>query len=223
MEMMMHDRTDETDASEPAGDDALFDVLGELPPRKVPPGLELSFRRRLARERMRHVVRHPALIIGIAAALILVVGAGWLHERQLRLDEAHQMENQLATALQSLSTGARLQAIDATVRDGQHGDAVEQALIAALLGDPNTNVRMAAAEALGRIARPAALRQAVGRALAAEKSPFVQMTLLNTAGQLPMADRRAAISPLLARGDIDPMVTSDARERVREVPKGDSR
>ena len=201
----------------------LFDALDSLPPRAAPPGLELSFRRRLARERSRQVVRHPALIIGIAAALILVVGAGWLHERQLRLDDAHQIEGQLATALQSLSTGARLQAIDATVRDGQHGDAVEQALIAALLGDPNTNVRMAAAEALGRIARPAALRQAVGRALAAEKSPFVQMTLLNTAGQLPMADRRAAISPLLARSDIDPMVSSDARERMRETTRGDSR
>ncbi len=219
----MHDRADETGAGEHPGDDALFEALAELQPRPVPPGLELSFRRRLARERVRQFVRHPALIIGVAAALILVVGAGWLHERQLRLDDAHQMESQLATALQSLSTGARLQAIDATVRDGQHGDAVEQALIAALLGDPNTNVRMAAAEALGRIARPAALRQAVGRALAAETSPFVQMTLLNTAAQLPIADRRAAISPLLARGDIDPMVTSDARERMRETAKGDSR
>lgn len=204
-------------------DEMLFRALGELPPRAVPPGLGLSFRRRLVRERTRRVVRHPALIVGIAAALILVVGAGWLHERQLRLDDARQMENQLTTALQSLSTGARLQAIDATVRDGQHGDAVEQALIAALLGDPNTNVRMAAAEALGRIARPAVLRQAVGRALAAEKSPFVQMTLLNTAGQLPMAERRAAISALLTRGDVDPLVTNDARERVREVTKGDSR
>jgi hypothetical protein len=221
MEMMMHEQSDETGRD--GGDDALFAVLAELPPREAPAGLELSFRRRLARERTQRLIRYPAMIVGIAAALILVVGAGWLHERQLRLDDARRIESQLAAALQSLSTGTRLQAIDATVRDGQHGDAVEQALITALLSDPNTNVRMAAAEALGRIARPEALRQAVGRALAAETSPFVQMTLLNTAGQLPIADRRAAISPLLARGDVDPMVTNDARERVRETMKGDSR
>jgi hypothetical protein len=133
------------------------------------------------------------------------------------------MQDELASALQSLSTGTRLQAINAAASNGQHNDAIEHALITALLTDPNTNVRMAAAEALGRIARPDVLRQAVGRALTAEKSLFVQMTLLNIAGQLPMAERRAAITPLLDRVDIDPLATNDARDRVRDTPRGDSR
>lgn len=204
-------------------DDAIFAALAALPPRPVPPGLAASFRRRLARERWRRPRAPLGLVTGMAATLILAAGAGWWHERQLRIDDARHLHSELTSALQSLSAGMRLQAIDAAAREGQHGDAVDAALIIALLSDPNTNVRVAAAEALGRIARPDVLRQAVRRALVAETSPFVQMTLLNVAGRLPMADRRTAFTPLLVRGDIDPMVSSDARERVREALKGDSR
>lgn len=202
--------------------DAVLKALDALPLRPAPSGLARSFRHRLAREYPHRPAVRYWLMTGFAALLVVAAGAGWWHERQLRLDDAWQMQRQLTSALQSLSTGARLQAIDATVRAGQHGDAVEGALITALLSDPNTNVRTAAAEALGRIARPDVLRKAVRRALTLENSPFVQMTLLSAAGRLPIAERRAAITPLLVRGGIDPLVSSDARDRVREPLNGDS-
>lgn len=204
-------------------DHAVLKALAALPLRPAPSGLARSFSHRLVREYPNRPTVRWWLMTGLAALLIVVVGAGWWHERRLRLDDAWQMQRQLTSALQNLSTGARLQAIDATVRAGQHGDAVEGALITALLSDPNTNVRMAAAEALGRIARPDVLRKAVRRALALENSPFVQMTLLSAAGRLPVAERRAAITPLLVRADIDPLVSSDARDRVRDPLNGDSR
>jgi hypothetical protein len=217
----MHDQPDATPINQP--DDPLVTALASLPLRPAPPGVAESFRRRLAQERTTRPLLSRRMIIGIAATLLLAVSAGWWHERQLRLDDGVRAESQLAAALQNVSTGARMAAIDATVRDGRHGDAVEQALITTLLSDPNTNVRMAAAEALGRVARPDVLRQAVRRALIAESSPFVQTTLLHVAERLPAADRRGAIAPLLVRTDIDPMVSSDARERAREQSKGDSR
>jgi len=217
----MHDQSDVPSIHEP--DDPLVTALASLPRRPAQPRLAESFQRRLATESATRPRISRAMIVGLAALLVLAVGMGWWRERQLRLDEALKAQGQLATALQSVSTGARMAAIDATVRDGQRGDAVEQALITALLTDPNTNVRMAAAEALGRVARPDVLRQAVRRALVAESSPFVQTALLHVAQRLAVADRRAAIAPLLVRSDIDPMVSSDARERAREQTKGDSR
>ena len=217
----MHDATDSESNNQRDAD--IWQALGHLTPKTAPPEMTDGFREQLAREpRRRRIVRAP-LLVALAATLALIAGAGWWHERQLRLTEEVKMQGELTSALQSLSTGTRLTAIDATVRDGRGGDAVEQALVTALLNDPSTNVRMAAAEALGRIARPATIRKAVTQALSGERSPFVQMSLLTATERLSGPDRRAAIAPLLTRGDVDPMVASDARDRVRDLSKGDSR
>lgn len=214
---------DDTDPRGELEDAVMLAALAVLPERPAPPDLVQSFRRQLAREHQGGPDVRWWLITGIAALVAIAAGGGWWHERQSRLEDAQQAQHQLASALQSLSTGVRLQAIDAAVRAGRHGDEVERALIAALLNDPNTNVRLAAAEALGRIARPDILRKAVRRALAVENSPFVQVTLLSATGRLPVEERRAAINPLLVRGDIDPLVVREARDRVREPSNGDSR
>ncbi len=218
----MHHRPDIMPSDE-YDDEALFAALAGLPERRVPENLAASFRQRLTampspRRGFRRVV-----IVGAAAMLLLAIGAGWWHERLLRLEESAQLHTQLATALQSLSDATRLRAINATVTDGEHGSVVEQALVTALLTDQSTNVRMAAAEALGRIARPAALGQAVRRALAQENSPFVQMTLLETTNRLAPRERRSAIAPILTREHIDPMVINDARQRTLEPMPRDSR
>ena len=214
--------TPETELND--GTDAdIWHAIGSLPPRAAPPDLEAAFRVRLAREPRRRTFPRAPLFIALAATLALVAVAGWWHERQLRLEESAKLHNELIAALQSLSTGTRLTAIDATVRDGRGGDAVEEALVTALLNDPSTNVRMAAAEALGRIARPATIRRAVSQALGGERSPFVQMSLLGATERLSATDRRAAIAPLLGRVDVDPMVASDARERVRDTLTGGTR
>lgn len=198
-------------------------AIGNLPPRAAPPELATAFRVRLAREPRRRTLARAPLLIAIAVTVALVAGAGWWHERQSRFTEETRMQGELMAALRSLSTGARLTAIDVTVRAGRGGNGVEDALVTALLNDPSTNVRVAAAEALGHIARPATIRKAVTQALAGERSPFVQMSLLTATERLSAPDRRAAIAPLLGRRDVDPIVASDARERARYVTNGDTR
>lgn len=205
-----------------AEDTELLGALQQLPPHRTPPGMIVAFRRRVVREHGRRI-GWPVVAAGIAAMLFVISTGAWWHDHQMLSRQAVESHDQLNLALQSISAGARLDAINATVRSGRHGDAVEQALIKALLDDPNTSVRIAAADALGKVARPSVLGQAVRRSLAAENSPFVQASLLNSIGQLPISERRAAITPLLVRGDVDPMIMNDARERTSEPVKRDSR
>ena len=84
-----------------------------------------------------------------------------------------------------------------------------------LLSDSNTNVRVAAAEALGRIADPAALRDAAEQSMPTEPSPFVQAALLTAAARLPAADRAALVAALLSRRDLDPIVRAEAEFLAR--------
>ncbi len=196
-------------------DDAeVLEALAALPLIEPPADLVHSFRGRLDARRPGGRKRSMRLVAGIAALLVIIPAAGWWHERQLRIGESQALQSKLDVALQSLSAATRLQAINATVTDTAHGEAIEQALVTALLTDQSTSVRMAAAEALGKVAPPEALSLAVRRALAQENSPFVQMKILSATTRLSVDERRGAITPLLTREHIDPMVISDARSRL---------
>src|SRR5205085_879775 len=95
-------------------------------------------------------------------------------------------------------------------------DSREDASLYEALADlpPRVPSRDLAAEALGQIAHAQALGEAVRRALAVENSPFVQMALLDATRKLPASERVGAISPLLTREHIDPLILSDARARA---------
>ncbi len=89
------------------------------------------------------------------------------------------------------------------------------ALTESLLSDSSANVRVAAAEALSRIADPAALRDAAEQSLPTERSPFVQAALLAAAARLPLAERAALVTTLLMRHDLDPVVRAEAKRLAR--------
>ena len=76
-------------------------------------------------------------------------------------------------------------------------------------------MRVAAAEALGRIADPVALRDAAEQSMPTERSPFVQAALLAAAARLPRAERTALVTTLLTRHDLDPVVRAEAELLTR--------
>jgi HEAT repeat protein len=211
------------DDAEPVEDRELFAALAAMPWPEPPASLAHDFRARARRmAHPPHRWRFP-LMLGLAAALLLMVSFGWLQEHRSRLREGAALQRQFAGAMQSVSAGARLTAIAAAVREHPGADDVERALVAALLTDQSASVRVAAAEALGRIGKPATLAPTLRHALALETSPFVQVAMLHATDRLSVADRRGAVQQFLNRTDLDESVRSEAISRIAGTTDGDSR
>jgi hypothetical protein len=211
------------DETEPAEDRQLFDALAAMPWPEPPVSLADDFHARAIRARRSPARWRISPVLGLPAALLLLLAGGWLHEHQVRLREGAALQQQFAVALQSLSAGERLTAIAAATRQQPGTDDVERALVAALLTDQSASVRVAAAGALARIARPGTLAPALHRALTAESSPFVQVAILRATDRLSATERRSTVQQFLNRADLDESVRGDARSRLDSATDGDSR
>jgi HEAT repeat protein len=191
-------------------DRALLDALKHLPPVPRRADLADQFRDRLRTERIAGPVWRPWLITAIAAMLVLAIGGGWWLGRRSDRAEVSQLRAQLSDALDGASAPRRFEAINVAGKSSVRDQQVVDALTRALLADPNTNVRVAAAEALGRVADNQSLASAAAQSFGKERSPFVQAELLRSISRLNVADRRRIVEPLLVRSDVDSSVRLDA-------------
>ena len=193
-------------------DQRLVEALKHLAPVPRPADLPEQFRNRLRAERMAGPAWRPWLIAAIAATLFLAIGGAWWFGRTSDRAEVSQLRAQLVDALNGASAPRRYEAINvagkSTIRDQQ----VVDALTRALLTDPNTNVRVAAAEALGRVADSRSLVTAAAQSFGTERSPFVQTELLRSIDRLDSAERKRVVAALLVRRDIDASVRVDAEK-----------
>jgi len=196
---------------------AALDALAQLPPIEPPGDIRERFRERAKTERSVGAGPRRWVTWGLAAAVVLTIGGGWLVDRTSEARDLTAVRAQLTVALQDLSAARRVQAIT-TVGNSRSTDSrmlIVAALTASLLSDSSTNVRVAAAEALGRIADPAALRDAAEQSLPTEPSPFVQAAVLSAAAHLHAAERAKLVASLLARRDLDPTVRAEAERLSR--------
>ncbi len=114
------------------------------------------------------------------------------------------LENQSASErIRAVSYAEALPGLDPAVRD---------ALIRTLDGDQNPNVRLAAAEALGRFPDSEEVRQALVGALERQPDPMLQITLIHLL--VNMEEKRAArsIEKLIRRDSTPEAVRSLARK-----------
>jgi HEAT repeats len=196
-----------TEDPNPLEDRALFGALKAIP-RPVPPTTMASeFREQTQVEPVAGRSNRLRLLVGIAALLLFAFGGAWWRE-------ARQIEK-LQTAVARLSVTSRYEWIAAVADSGAADSRIVAALTKALLSDSSTNVRVAAAEALGRIATPTALRDAATRSIRSDSSPFVQAALLGAMTRLAPGDRATLIHILLSRPDLDPVVRSEAEAKTK--------
>jgi hypothetical protein len=156
------------------------------------------------------------LLVGFLAAWLLLRGgtpvapAGDLVALQEEVKEMKRLvmlsllENQSASErIRAVSYAEALPGLDPAVRD---------ALIRTLDGDQNPNVRLAAAEALGRFPDSEEVRQALVGALERQPDPMLQITLIHLL--VNMEEKRAArsIEKLIRRDSTPEAVRSLARK-----------
>jgi hypothetical protein len=98
-------------------------------------------------------------------------------------------------------------------RDDEAALAIADGLLDVVGYDPSENVRLAAVEALARIADRPRVRSGLVEALSRQDSPMVQMTLADLVLASGDGDAEAAIRTLLQRDDLEPAV----RLRLEEL------
>ena len=166
----------------------------------------------------------PILVCGL---FLLLVGAGlgyWLRgEGAMAGDEEAQLtalsnelrdmrEMMMLTLLEKESTSDRLRAVNLTQDMSEVSNQVAIALLRTLNEDPNTNVRLAAVDALAQYAHHPDVRRGLIDAIGKQQSPLVQMALAETMVALQEKASIQELQRLLNREETAPEV----RERVAE-------
>jgi len=135
----------------------------------------------------RHAAVQP-LLQGCAAMLVLLVGiqvgrgirpptSPEVHELSQEVRDLRQMVS--LSLMQQESASERLKGVSWSSQLDRPGDEVVSALIDTLMHDSNVNVRLASIDALKRFADRDSVRSAAIQALGTQRSPLVQMALID--------------------------------------------
>lgn len=158
------------------------------------PKLKLRFDEELRAEiqssRPGKVVFFPSSFYRFAAAIaLLIVGGGvgfWISKHNTQQQEFQALADEMkATKLMMMklignqqSASQRIQGVNVAMTIETADDDVVKALVKRMNEDPNTNVRLAALDALSKFYEEPTVRKALVDGLATQKDPVVQIALI---------------------------------------------
>lgn len=219
---------------EAASLDVLWQGLGEMPVEEPGRNVRRGFEQMMEAYRMGVEAgggraKRPAWPVwqwAVAAAALVVVGAGTGHWMSARNEEQQQVRQlhaemremrQMVTLslLQQQSASERLRGVSFGARTEGADQEVLGALLTALNTDSSVNVRLAAVEALRQFSGQARVRQGLRAALLAQESPLVQAALVDWAVE---ANDRGAVK-VLRQMERDTRLDPSVRESVTSAVK----
>ncbi|MDN5201777.1 HEAT repeat domain-containing protein [Fulvivirgaceae bacterium BMA10] len=134
------------------------------------------------------------LQIAAAVALLIIGGLAGIWFMKSNTEDAElaiirkEMEVTKQLVMASLknqsSASQRIEAVNASYELSQFDDEITDALINTMNHDENTNVRIAAIEALSKFSNEEKVRKALIASLGVQKNPLVQITLINLMVQM---------------------------------------
>lgn len=126
-----------------------------------------------------------------AAAAVLLVMAGiaignWINNNQQQEKELAELKQQvdenrrvmMAMLENQQSASQRMTGLSVAYEMDKPDDEIVRVLVKTMNEDPNTNVRLAAMDALGKFSSEAAVRNALIKSLSTQKDPIVQIALI---------------------------------------------
>jgi hypothetical protein len=196
-------------------------------PRIEPPAeIKLRFDDYLQNQIVYHskttVVRKLSRQIWLAASLVLLVGLAILYvvitQRSEQKSQAQvaSMEGDSSKAFTSLSTSARIQAINESNYQQQNPE-LFKALSNILLRDRNANVRMAALYCLADHINDPAVYSLFIEALKTEQDPVLQVLLINTIAKKKSPKSVEAIQSLINNSATRTEVRSVAEQTIKTL------
>jgi hypothetical protein len=163
------------------------------PSAKLKAGFEDLLKEEIASARQaKTVFFQPALYRVAAAVALLILGGGigfWIskqNERQLaeseRLIELEKQmkitRDMMAMLTNDQSASQRIQGVNVAISMGKADDEIVKALVTTMNEDPNSNVRLAALDALSKFSEDPAVRKVLIGSLSKQKDPIVQISLI---------------------------------------------
>ncbi len=184
--------------------------------------------RSLSRLAARLVPRRPVYQAALALALLAVgLGGGfWLGGRRpsvsneiqaLRQEVGDMRQAAALSLLRQPSPSDRLMGVSWAGNVSQTGRPTVEALLRTLNEDPSVNVRLAAVEALYLFAGQSGVKEGLVRSLAAQRSPLIQVALIDLL--VSVREKRAleALKILAADEKLEPGVRLKAESGVKEL------
>ncbi|MBI2428299.1 MAG: HEAT repeat domain-containing protein [Ignavibacteriales bacterium] len=173
--------------------------------------------------------------IQFAIALLLFAGGGFIgmqvtrpteqkHRSESNVEiaelrgEVQAMNRMLAVSLmQQQSASERLRGITLTSQFPQADGELTSALFEALNYDPNVNVRLAAVDALQQFGNDPAIRKGIIDALKRQKSPIIQMALIDASVSLQVLQTKPVMQELLKDTTLNVAVKSRIAFALNEL------
>jgi hypothetical protein len=170
---------------------------------------------------------NPAWQMAIAGLCLAAgLGAGsYLQHGSAERDEVAKLREEVASTkemvavslLQQQSATERLRGVDYSARMPLMEPQVVTALIQAVNRDPNVNVRLAAIDALGKVANESQVRQSMQEALPQQDSPMVQAALIDYLVDAHDRNAVSTIRDLVAQPDVNPTVRQRATYAIQQL------
>lgn len=158
------------------------------------------------------------LAIGLGAGSYLQRGSAERDEvAKLREEVASTKEMVAVSLLQQQSATERLRGVDYSAGMSSMEPQVVTALIQRVNRDPNVNVRLAAIDALGKVANESQVRQSMQEALPQQDSPMVQAALIDYLVEAHDRNAVSTIRDLVARPDVNPTVRQRATYAMQQL------
>ncbi len=197
--------------------------------------LKTNFERMLYEEVQRQQKRAKIIGFGqqqayrIAAGLALVLASGalffWINkgiqqDRELaRLrSEMEATKTMMMTMLQNQSSaGQRIQGVSVAYRMEKTDDDIVTALLRAMDHDPNTNVRLAALEALGKFHEQLHVRNALIKSLTTQANPVVQIALIQLLVEIKEIESLKELQRMSTDENLLPAVQDEAHIGIMKL------
>ncbi len=158
------------------------------------------------------------LAAGLGAGAFLQRGSAERDEvARLRSEIANTKEMVAVSLLQQQSATERLRGVDYSARMPSMEPQVIAALIQAVNRDSNVNVRLAAIDALTKVAGDRGVRASMQQALPQQDSPMVQAALIDYLVDAHDRSAVGTIRDLVARPDVNPTVRERGTYAVQRL------
>ena len=164
----------------------------------------------------------------IAAGLALLIGAfQWgTYRSQLKTNQKiaalEQQQNEIRqTAMLSLmenqSASKRILGVNYIEELNKPDEAIVAALAERMLQDENINVRLTAAEALGRFSASQSVKRAFIQALKSEKDPAIQITIIHILVKIQEKNAVDPMRELLEKEETQPFVKQEIKSLLPNI------
>lgn len=169
----------------------VMDKATEMQPSsRMKSSFEAALQKEIAANKKSNVISFSPMIYRMAAGVVLVMAGVtigyWInksneHERQLaeiKLEMEKNRQVMLAMIDNQQSASQRMVGVSVAYELKEADDEIVQVLVKTMNEDANTNVRLAALEALSKFSHEAGVRKALLKSLSTQKDPLVQIELI---------------------------------------------